>query len=164
MNMKKKVIIISILVLILLLVVGFIFRYQIGNAVFNIKMIGVDKDIVIAKIDGLQSLEPTGYASISYDYYIDLEKKKIYEVKDYSVWGGTSHIGEGGSHYTLTRIKNLKDNDINDILKLLEEEQTYISTNTFYLDDVYIIKYQDKTVEFKKETATAIIKIIDSMK
>lgn len=172
--MKKKVIIVSILILILLLAVSFIFRYQIGNVIFNIKMIGVNKDIVIEKRD--DSFIEGGYASTVYDYYIDLEKKKIYEVEEFYVFGVTKHKGESGSHYTLTRTKKLNDNEINDIINLTKTEENYSVdnnlsssplssiTSSFDSNVYYKITHNGKTTQLYKTNATVLANIINNMK
>ena len=80
MKKKTKIIIIICIVLVIafFLFFRFVNKYALQKLWFNIQMVGVDKDIIVEKRGGRVSIG--GYASSSYDYYIDLDKKKIYEV------------------------------------------------------------------------------------
>ena len=135
-------------------------------------MIGVDKDIIIEERGG--PVEMGGYASSAYDYYIDLDKKKIYEVLDYYVYGGAMEAGEEGSHYTIERTKNLSNDEISDILKLTEVEPNSNSNLSSQSSSLlspfrdrpvyYNIKYNNKVTSVSSETATPLRNIINSMK
>lgn len=169
---NKKVIIVTSVIVIILLAVCFVFRNYIGNIIFNIRMVGVDKDIVIGERGG--PIVEGGYASTYYDYYIDIDKKKIYRVEIYDVWGSTTANGEKGEHYTLKATKKLTDIELNKILDITKLESNHnfelqdsnISSKMSILEETpyYIIIYQSKTIEINKNTVSEIAQILDSMK
>ena len=173
MKKKTKIIIIICIVLVVALFLFFKFvnKYALQNLLFNIQMIGVDKDIIIEERGG--PVEMGGYASSAYDYYIDLDKKKIYEVLDYYVYA-TIEDGERGSHYTVKRKKDLSNDEISDILKLTEVEPNSNSNLSSQSSSLlspfrdrpvyYNIKYNNKVTSVSSETATPLRNIINSMK
>ena len=79
MKKKTKIIIIICIVLVVALFLFFKFvnKYALQNFWFNIQMIGVDKDIIIEKRGG--PVQMGVYATSSYDYYIDLDKRPLDE-------------------------------------------------------------------------------------
>lgn len=174
MKKKTKIIIIICIVLVVALFLFFKFvnKYALQNFWFNIQMIGVDKDIIIEKRGG--PVQMGVYARSSYDYYIDLDKKKIYEVSDYYVYGDTIEEGEIGSHYTIKRKKDLSNDEISVILKLTEVEPNSNSSSSsqsssplssfFDIPVYYNIKYNNKVTSVSDETATPLKNIINSMK
>lgn len=174
MKKKTKIIIIICIVLVIALFLFFRFvnKYALQKLWFNIQMVGVDKDIIIEKRGGRVSIG--GYASSSYDYYIDLDKKKIYEVLDYYVYGSDMIEGEYGSHYIIERKKDLSNDEISVILKLTEVEPNSNSSSSsqsssqissfFYNPVYYTIKYNNKVTSVSGETASPLINIINSMK
>ena len=178
--MKKKIIIcVLIIFVILLLLFNFVSLYIFTDLWFNIKMISVDKDIIIEKVDTPMI---GGYANSSLYYYIDLDKKKMYEVTEYNIWGITSKLGEEGEHYFIENTKKLSDKEIEDILQLYETSKmqnsspaqteapiqetddlegsipTYPINNTSYL-----LTYNDDTYILKEEDASLLVNIIASM-
>ncbi len=167
-KIKKIKYIIIICIILSILLIFFIFRNQIGNIIFNIQMIGVNKDIKIQELGGNSS--DGGYASTSYDYYIDLSKKKIYKIEDYFVYGVTFSQGKKGDHYKLKKTKKLSEEEINEILKLTNLESDYNSSETNMilsnLDKAtyYTITYNQKTIKLTKSTANIISNIITNMK
>lgn len=175
--MKKKIKIIIIICIVLVVAIflffKFINKYTLQDLMFNIQMIGVDKDIIIEERGG--PVHIGGYATSSYDYYVDLDKKIIYKVLDYDVYGGaTIESGEAGSHYTIERTKNLNNDEISDILKLTEVEpnsnsssnsQVLSPISSFFDEPIYYnIKYNSKVTSVSNETATPLRNIINSMK
>lgn len=174
MKKKTKIIIIICIVLVVALFLFFKFvnKYALQNLWFNIQMIGVDKDIIIEERGGPVLMG--GFATSSYDYYIDLDKKKIYEVLDYYVYGVAIEDGESGSHYTVERKKDLSNDEISDILKLTEVEPNSNSNSNSQSSSLlsslldspvyYNIKYNNKVTSISGETATPLRNIINSMK
>lgn len=98
---KKRIVIIILIVLVFVFVI--ISLLIPNNLFFNIRMLGVNKDIIIEQCK--ENPGAGGYASNLDYYYIDINKNKIYHVKDYYVFGVTTRPGESGSHYTLVRLK-----------------------------------------------------------
>lgn len=171
--MKKKTKIIIIICIVLVVAIFLFFnKYRLQDLMFNIQMVGVDKDIIIEKRGG--PVHIGGYATTSYDYYVDLDKKIIYEVLNYDVYGATIEPGEAGSHYRIERTKNLNNDEISDILKLTEVEPNSNSSSnsqvlsrysSFFDEPIYYnIKYNSKVTSVSNETATPLRNIINSMK
>ena len=174
--MKKKWILI-IVIIIVLFILGIIFRPYINNWIFNIRMMGVNKDIIIEKCD--VNITAGGYATISDYYYVDLNKKKMYHVEDYYVYGVTSSVGEAGSHYTLKGIKKLTNDEITEIMHLANLESDYDMDSYNINDSVdknglipflaspfsyyYRITFNEKTIELNDTTASKLVNIIENM-
>lgn len=163
---KKLVVILSailgILVLIFL-ILPFVIRLTglpIGNMIFEMQMKNVDKDIKITIHDGM--INPGGYAETYIYYYIDIDKKKIYKVEDYFVYGVTSYKGEGGHHYSL-KTKELSDFEIDEILKLvnIETQDENKEVEGRYIK--YIVSYKDKNIGFTSSQAPIIAQVIGGM-
>ena len=176
---KKVVIIVGILVLffvILLLVLT-----QMGNIIYGAKMIGVDKDI---KIEVIKPIELGGYANNYTFYYIDIDKKKIYEIDDYYVFGVTQYIGQRGHHYSIEKTGDLTDKQITDVIEFIEEtSKGTINEDTEDRDDEqlkeneaglgfvffdsdnfkYKITYNDIKIEVIQKEAPIITQIINDM-
>lgn len=166
-NKNKKLVvtlsvILGILVLFFLILV-FVIRlngYQVGNAIFEMQMKNVDKDIKITIHDGM--INEGGYAETYIYYYIDIDKKKIYKVEDYFVYGVTSYKGEGGHHYSL-KTKELSDFEIDEILKLvnIETQDENKEVDGRYIK--YVVSYKDKDIGFTSSQATIITQVISNM-
>lgn len=138
-------------------------KNQIGNWYYNIRMLGVDKDISIQKCGGF--VEAGGYANTSYKYYVDIDKKKIYKVNNYYVWGVTMESGEDGSHYSLEKTKKLSKDSINKLIELTKLESDYEKPveNAFREDTYFLIKYKGKEIKLKPSTAEIIVQILNDL-
>ena len=165
-NRKSKIlkrVIVLLVIIFVLIFIGFkIITIPEGNIEYYMQMIGIDKDITIEIRDVTPT--PTGYASSYYNYYIDLDDKKIYKVSVYNVWGVTSRLGEKGEHYELEREKELTDKEIDNIIMLAEGK---VIEESVYNDD-YMFDNYEYTIKYnKKETiiinSTILGDIIDSM-
>lgn len=173
-----KEIVKGIIISILVFVVGILLlrasskiinKYTLENFKFYVQMLGVDKDIVISEWS--YSTDIGGYATSSYGYFIDLDKKKIYKILDYYVYGVATKNGEWGHHYSIKGTKDLSDEEINDVLKLTEIEQSSNSNSNSSLNDIfsdrtiyYTIKYKNKTTTISEQTASPLVKILNSIK
>lgn len=184
---KKVVIIVSVILGILVLIfliLPFMIRLTglpIGNMIYEMQMKNVDKDITIQLHD--RTINFGGYAE-SYDYfYIDIDKKKIYEVYDYYVFGVTSKPGEGGHHYTIQSIEKLTNEQINEtidfITKQISNKDPNVDLDKEYYENLlekyegidklekmmflygydYVITYKDETIVVDPINASIINEI-----
>lgn len=164
--MKKifdKKIFIILCVIIFVLVIGFIFRNQIKNGIYNIKVSGISKDITIipyrsnsSNLNSILREKETGYASTETEYYIDFNKQTIYKVEDYNVYQLDDK--NYGHHYSLKSSKKLNDIEIEEFKNIESLESDVTSDTTYY----YIIKYKDKTLKSTLSNST-IKNIINSL-
>jgi len=138
---KKIFIILGIIILILIL--GFIFKNQIKNGIYNIKTSEMSKDIIIREKEGMNYVLDTGYASTIREYYVDISKQTIYYVEDYDVYKPGEM--DYGHHYTLKNSKKLSNEEIEEFKNLVNLDYDYtINADTPLY---YEITYNGQTVE-----------------
>ena len=162
-KLSKKGKVICIFSVIVICILFFAFRYQIVNAYYNFRMLGVNKDITIYKSSGTNM---GGYASSIYKYYIDIDKKKIYKVEEYEVWRPENSQQEG-KKYFLKATKKLKDDELEEIIELTNLESDY-TENTSGFSPLsnhahYSIEYQGKEIELELSTASILEEVISDM-
>lgn len=174
--MKNKIQIVVGIIIILLVVLIIINIQNITNLYYNIRMSGVSKDIKITQEE--DPVEPTGACGAYDEYYIDLNKKKIYKVQCNFNYATTSKKQET---YILKKSKVLTDTEIKKILELTNLESDYIHNNKFtnntagdvneenikhstnLISKYYRICYEGKTIELKTSTAEIIENIINEI-
>lgn len=151
---KKIVIIVStiiISVIIGMLILNFVvlpigisqgrYGYQVNNWYYSTKLKYIDKDIVIELHDRM--INCGGYSETNNYFYIDIDKKKIYEVEDYFVFGLTSRPGEGGHHYTINSVRKLTNEQINETIDFINKQINNKDSNVD-LDQEYYDKFLEK--------------------
>ena len=170
MKTKKKKLIITMIAIILILFFNYQGKYQIGNILFQARMIDVNRDIIIQEKNTYA--QDTGYASNTFKYFVDLSKEKIYKIEDFYIFGNSAHLLEKGSHYTLKSTKKLNDSEIDSIknLTFIDENcssEEFAKNTSIPLADrlsYYEIKYQGKTTTLSKKSAEVLENIINTMK
>lgn len=155
--MKNKIKIVVGIIIIFLSVLIIINIQNITNLYYNVRMSGVSKDIKI-----IQEEEPgeiTGTSGVYYEYYIDLNKKRIYKVQCDFNYATNSKNKET---YILKKSKAVTDIEIKKILELTNLESDYIHNNNLS-SKYYRICYEDKIIELKASTAEIIENIINEI-
>lgn len=138
--MKYKKVIISIIIIVVLMAIillALFFRKSlVSNFVENIEY-----DVKISKIE--KFTVDGGYAFTDEYRLVNLEKKKLYIISDYYVYGDTIH-NRNGHDYNI-KIKNLTNEQIEKIEQLYNIESNDIQNDKF--NDYWEIEYNNKIVE-----------------
>lgn len=162
---KKVVIIVGILVLflVILLLVLRLIGFSIGNLVYNVQMLGIDKDIEIVVQDG--NLNSGGYSQLNIYYYIDIYKKKIYQVGDYHIFASASE--EEKHYYSIYKTLKLTKEQINDIEYFITQQAKVSSIpeglTPLYFISGYRVSYNDIKIIVPQKEAPIITQIINDM-
>lgn len=156
---KNKIIIIIAVVLGIIEVAVLILPNLLGE--YKYKKLYADVDIEIKVRGG--GINAGGYAQVYTNYHIDIEKKKIYKVKNYYVFGESFENGEKGSHYLLEKTRDLTDEEIHEILELIDVEVDENVIPMITTQMYFVVLYDDKFIGFKYSELPIVNKIISQM-
>ena len=104
-------------------------------------------------------IEATGYASQHTSYLINIDKKIMYKIDDYYVYGDADKSDKGHNYKVSER--KISDETINKLMRCIEEsndegnlnKETSSKNLLDYLDYVFggnwVIEYKGKTIEIK---------------
>ncbi len=142
MNKKKKIIVFLILIIAIIIIICLrIFIPKIIRKMNNDFVENLNYDIYIQYNE---KPDKGGYAN-SYTYrVIDLQKKKLYIIHNYYVWGITDDPDENGNHYTIKE-KDLNEDQIKNLQKLYSENLDFDNNDYFN----YTIKVNGKEMKLK---------------
>ena len=162
----------KVLLVILFFIILFVLAKYSGNWVYNMKINGISKDIVIIYNSSLDF--SAGYASSLYEYYIDREAHCLYRFEDYHVYGNTPFFMKG-DHKKVEKVKDLTDEDINHIISIYEnnavspeeikgKEIKEFGDKTIYMDtDWFEISYNGETRYIPKNNSDDLSEYANSI-